>query len=41
MTGQSKKMNYSETYVIRIDKKTKQRIKKIGARRVREILQNI
>jgi hypothetical protein len=41
MTGKHKKMNYPETYVLRIDKKLKQKLKKIGSRKVREHLNKL
>jgi hypothetical protein len=41
MTGKNKKMNYPELYLIRIDKKLKERLKKIGSRKVREHLEKI
>ncbi len=41
MTGQDKKMNYSEIYLIRVDKKLKRKLKKIGSKRVREHLKKI
>lgn len=41
MTGAQKKMNYPETYIIRIDKKLKQKLKKIGSKKVREHLSKI
>lgn len=41
MTGKSKKMNYPELYLIRLDKKLKDKLKKIGSRKVREYLKKI
>ena len=41
MTGKDKKMNYPEIYLIRIDKKLKQKLKKIGSKKVREHLKKI
>ncbi len=41
MTGKNKKLNYSETYVIRIDKDLKKKFKKIGSKKVREYLKRI
>lgn len=41
MTGADKKLNYPETYLIRINKKTKEKLKKMGSKKVRKILQNI
>ena len=41
MTGRGKKMNYSEIYLIRVDKKLKQKLKKIGGKKVREYLNKI
>ncbi len=41
MTGKEKKMNYPEIYLIRIDKKLKQKLKKIGSERVRGYLKKI
>ena len=38
MTGKNKKMNYPEVYLIRIDKKLKQKLKKLGSKEVREYL---
>ena len=38
MTGKDKKMNYPETYLIRIDKKPKQKLKKMGSKKVRKHL---
>lgn len=39
MTGKNKKNNYPETYLIRIDRKLKERLKKMGSKKVREILE--
>ena len=41
MTGKEKKMNYPEVYLIRIDKKLKQKLKKLGGKKVREHLKKI
>jgi len=41
MTGKDKKMNYPEIYLIRVDKKLKQKLKKIGTNKVREYLEKI
>ena len=41
MTGKQKKMNYPEVYLIRIDNKLKQKLKKIGSKKVREYLKKI
>jgi len=41
MTGKEKEMNYPETYLIRIDKKLKQKLKKLGSKKVREYLERI
>jgi|TARA_Y100000310_G_scaffold327984_1_gene395269 hypothetical protein len=41
MTGKNKKMNYSEIYLIRMDKKLKQKLKKIGSKKVREFLNKL
>ena len=41
MTGKDKKMNYPEIYLIRVDKKLKQKLKKIGTNKVREHLERI
>mgnify|MGYP001206084666 CR=1 FL=1 len=41
MTGKDKKMNYPETYLIRIDKKLKEKLKKIGSKKVREYLNKL
>ena len=41
MTGSSKKMNYSEIYLLRVDKKLKQKLKKIGSKNVREYLSRL
>ena len=38
MTGKNKKMNYSEIYLIRLDKQLKLKLKKIGSQKVREHL---
>ncbi len=41
MTGKNKKLNYPEIYLIRIDKKLKQKLKKIGSKKIREYLKKI
>lgn len=41
MTGKEKEMNYPEIYLIRIDKKLKGKLKKIGSKKVREYLNKI
>ena len=41
MTGRDKKMNYSEIYLIRVDEKLKQRLKRIGSKKIREYLNKI
>jgi hypothetical protein len=41
MTGKGKKMNYSETYLIRVDKRLKSKLKKIGSKKIRRHLENI
>lgn len=41
MTGKEKEMNYPEIYLIRINKKLKERLKKIGPKKVREYLNKI
>ena len=41
MTGADKKLNYPEIYLIRINKKTKEKLKKMGSKKVRKILQSI
>jgi len=41
MTGENKKMNYPETYLIRINKKLKEKLKKLGSKKVREHLKKI
>ena len=41
MTGKEKKMNYPDTYLIRIDKKLKEKLKKLGSKRIREHLKKI
>jgi len=37
MTGKNKKLNYPEIYLIRIDKKLKQKLKKIGSKKLGNI----
>lgn len=41
MTGKNKKMNYPEVYLIRIDKKLKKLLKKIGTEKVRKHLSEL
>jgi hypothetical protein len=41
MTGKEKNMNYPEVYLIRLDEKLKQKLKKIGSKKVREYLEKI
>ena len=41
MTGKDKKSNYPEIYLIRIDKKLKEKLKKIGSKKVRQHLETI
>lgn len=41
MTGKEKKMNYPEIYLVRVDKKLKQKLKKLGSKKVREYLKEI
>ena len=41
MTGKEKKMNYPEVYLIRIDRILKEKLKKIGSKKVREYLSKI
>lgn len=41
MTGKEKEMNYPEIYLIRIDKKLKEKLKKIGPKKVREYLNKV
>jgi hypothetical protein len=38
MTGKNKKMNYPEIYLLRVDKKLKQKLKKIGSKKIRNFL---
>ena len=41
MTGRDKNMNYPEIYLIRVDKKLKEKLKKIGTKKVRESLEKL
>ena len=41
MTGYHKKLNYPEVYLIRIDKKLKQKLKKIGSKKIRKYLSQL
>ncbi|MEK6832999.1 MAG: hypothetical protein AABY32_03035 [Nanoarchaeota archaeon] len=41
MTGKNKKNNYPEMYLIRTDKKLKEKLKKMGSKKVRELLEKV
>ena len=41
MTGRDKKQNYPETYLIRLDSQLKKKLKKVGAKKVREFLEQL
>ena len=41
MTGKNKKKNYPEIYLLRVNKKLKEKLKKIGSKKIREYLQEI
>lgn len=41
MTGKEKKMNHPEIYLIRVDKSLKEKLKKLGSKKVREHLKKI
>lgn len=41
MTGKEKEMNYPEIYLIRVNKKLKSKLKKIGSKEIREHLEKI
>jgi hypothetical protein len=41
MTGKEKSMNYPEVYLIRMDKKLKLKLKKIGSKKIRDYLNKI
>lgn len=41
MTGRNKNMNYPEIYLIRINKKLKEKLKKFGSKKVREYLEKL
>ncbi len=41
MTGKDKKMNYPEIYLIRINRRLKEKLKKIGTKKVREHLNKL
>ena len=41
MTGKDKKMNYPYVYLIRVDKKLKEKLKKLGSEKVRKYLEKI
>jgi len=38
MTGKEKTMNFPETYLIRVDKKLKKKLKELGSKKIREHL---
>jgi len=41
MTGKEKEMNYPEIYLIRVEKKLKEKLKKMGSKKVREYLKKL
>ena len=41
MTGANKRMNYPEVYLIRLDKKTKSKLIRLGTKKVRIYLKKI
>lgn len=41
MTGKDKKMNYPEIFLIRVDRKLKEKLKKLGTKKVREHLEKL
>lgn len=41
MTGENKKMNFPEIYLIRVDKKLKEMLKKLDTEKVREHLKKL
>lgn len=41
MTGKGKKMNHPEIYQVRVNKKLKDKLKKLGSTKVREYLNKI
>ena len=41
MTGKDKKMNYPEIYLIRVDKKLKNKLKILGTKKVRNFLKKL
>jgi len=41
MTGHDKKMNYPEVYLIRINRKLKEKLVRLGSKKVREFLEKI
>jgi len=41
MTGKDKKMNHPEIYLIRVNKKLKEKLKKLGSKKVRNHLDKI
>ena len=41
MTGKDKKMNFPEVYIIRVGEKLKEKLKKIGSKKVRDHLKRL
>ena len=41
MTGKEKKMNYPEVFLIRVDKKLKDKLKRLGSKKVRKYLSKL
>jgi len=41
MAGDKKKMHYPQQYHIRIDKKTFNKLKKLGSKKVRKVLESL
>ena len=41
MAGDKKKLNYPKQYHIRVNKKTFKKLKKLGSKKVREILESL
>jgi|GEM_PF-7051232 len=41
MTGHDKKMHYPEIYLIRVDKKLKEKLRKIDSNKIREHLHKL
>lgn len=41
MTGAGKRMNYPKIYLIRVDKKTKEKLLKLGSKKVRNYLKKL